>query len=109
MNDMVYVFGTFTAMMLISFGQRALPFAASDWLQRQHWARIVARFLPLAVMTLLVIHSATEAALSHDGLPIPEIVAIVTTLLLQWFIKNSLVSIFTGTIVYVLLLNLFFM
>ncbi len=109
MQDMSYLFLGFIAMGVISYAQRALPFAASTWLQRQRWARVLADFLPLAIMLILVVHSSTEAALSHGGLPIPEIVAVVSTLLLQWFLRNSLLSIFSGTLIYVLLLNLGFL
>ena len=108
MNDYGYLFATFFAMMIISFGERALPFAAGEWLQKQKWAIVVGKFLPLAIMFLLVLHSSTGAALAHGGLPIPELAAIVATLVLQWFWKNALLSIFTGTLVYVVLFNSMF-
>ncbi len=108
MKDLGYLFGTFVVMMLISFGERALPFAASSWLQKQKWVRSVADFLPLAVMPILVVHTCVQAAQTHEGLPIPEILAVVVTLILQWFTKNSLLSIFSGTLTYIVLLNFFF-
>ncbi len=41
MNDYGYLFATFFAMMIISFGERALPFAAGEWLQKQKWAIVL--------------------------------------------------------------------
>ncbi len=108
MNDNVYLLTTFIVMMLISFGERALPFSCSQWLQKQKWAVELGRFLPLAIMFLLVIHSSTNATLAHGGLPLPEFVAVLSTLILQWFVKNPLLSIFSGTLVYVLLFNVLY-
>ena len=108
MNDYGYIFGVFFAMMIITFGERALPFASGEWLKKQKWALILGKFLPLAIMFLLVLHSSTAAALAHGGLPIPEFAAILATLVLQWFWKNALLSIFAGTLVYVVLFNSFF-
>lgn len=108
MNDYGYLFTTFFVMMVISFGERALPFAAGEWLKQQKWAVVLGKFLPLAIMFLLVIHSSTGAALAHGGLPIPEFAAILSTLVLQWFWKNALLSIFSGTLVYVILFNSLF-
>lgn len=105
MQDYSYIFCVFLAMMAVSFAERALPFIAGDWLKKQKWVASLGDFLPLAIMVLLVVSSATSAALGHDGYPIPEISAILTTVLLQWFFKNSLISIFAGTAVYVAILN----
>lgn len=105
MENYGYLFCVFLAMMVVSFGERALPFIAGDWLKKQKWVSSVGDFLPLAIMVLLVVSSATSAALKHDGYPIPEVSAILTTVLLQWFFKNSLISIFAGTAVYVAFLN----
>lgn len=105
MTDYGYVFGVFVAMMLVTFAERALPFAASRWLKQQAWVKALGAFLPLAIMVLLTVHSATGAALSHGGLPVAEVASILLTVLLQWFFKSPLVSIFSGTALYVLLRN----
>ncbi|MCD8339579.1 MAG: AzlD domain-containing protein, partial [Burkholderiales bacterium] len=102
MKDLGYLFATFAVMMAISFGERAVPFIASNWLQKQKWVKAVAEFLPLSVMAILVVHTCVQAAENHAGLPIPEILAVVVTLILQWFSKNSLRSIFAGTLTYIL-------
>lgn len=108
MDNYVYLFSVFVAMGAVTAIERGLPFAASNWLQKQSWVKSVGNFLPLAVMVLLVLHSSIDAAKHHEGLPVPEVVAIFLTLLLQWFLKNSLLSIFAGTACYVLFLNTLF-
>lgn len=108
MNHYGYLISVFIAMGLVSAAERMLPFVASRFLLRQRWVRIVGDFLPLAIMVLLVVHSATGAALSHAGLPVPEVAAILVTFILQWFLRNPLLSIFCGTACYVVLLNTLF-
>ncbi|MBQ8829761.1 MAG: AzlD domain-containing protein [Burkholderiaceae bacterium] len=105
MQDYGYLFLTFLVMGAISFFERALPFFASSWLKKQKLVSDLGDFLPLAIMVLLVVHSSTDAALSHNGLPYPEVCAIAITVLLQWFFKNALLSIFAGTALYVVLIN----
>lgn len=109
MNDLSYLFIVFIAMAAVSAAERMIPFAASSWLQKQRWVKPMGDFLPLAVMVLLVLHSSTESALARGGLPVPEAAAILVTLILQWFVKNPLLSIFSGTACYVMLLNAFFL
>lgn len=92
-----------TVMGLVTFGLRALPFVAAQWLARHRAVAVLGRFLPLAIMALLVLHSGVGAARGHA--PWPELVGIALVAALQWWGRNALVSILTGTAVYVLLRN----
>lgn len=111
MDDAIYLLTVFVAMAAVTAAERALPFVASQWLSRQRWVRDLGKFLPLAIMVLLVVHSAMGAAdgRSQDGLfgalPAPEVASIALTFLLQWLFKNALVAIFSGTALYVVLIN----
>ena len=105
MNDTLYVITVFLAMGAVTFAERALPFVASRWLKNQAWVRDVGSFLPLAVMVLLVLSSGAGFAAGHTGLPWQETVSVLLTVLVQWFFRNSLVSIFAGTALYVVLRN----
>jgi branched-subunit amino acid transport protein AzlD len=97
--DFGYLMLVFIAMAAVTFAERALPFAASKWLQKQRWVRDLGDFLPLAIMVLLTVHVARDAA------PTPEVVSIAFAFVLQWFLKNPLVSIFAGTALYVAWVN----
>lgn len=108
MDDMTYLFGVFVAMMLVNFVLRALPFVLGKRLMSYRWVSDLGKFLPLSIMALLALHATVGAARAHDGLPIPEIVAILLTVSLQWFLRNSLLSIFLGTTTYVVVLNVGF-
>lgn len=100
-----YLIGVIAAMGLITFALRALPFVAAQWLQKHPLVQALGQFLPLAIMTLLLVHSATGAALEHASGPWPEVLAIALVVLLQWRSRNALLSIVLGTCLYVLMRN----
>ena len=97
--------GIIFIMGVITFALRALPFVAARWLQSHPLIARMGRFLPLAIMTLLLAHSARGGAQSHVGGPWPELAAIALTAGLQWRFKHPLISLLAGTALYVWLLN----
>ena len=105
MIDTGYALGAIILMALITFALRALPFVASRWLQRHAVVGRLGRFLPLAIMTLLLLHSIVGAAREHAGGPWPELLAAGLAALLQWRSRNPLLSIVAGTGLYLLLRN----
>jgi branched-subunit amino acid transport protein AzlD len=106
MIDSTYVIVVIAAMALVTFALRALPFLAAHWLKKHPIVQRLGQFLPLAIMTLLLLHSATGAALEHAAGPWPELLAVALVVLLQWRTRNALLSIVVGTCVYVLMRNL---
>ena len=62
MIDNGYALGVIAVMAVITYALRALPFVASRWLQRHDVVRRLGRFLPLAIMTLLLLHAIVGAA-----------------------------------------------
>lgn len=105
MQDIGYLLAVFIAMMVVTFIERALPFVASQWLVRQKWVNALGRFLPLAIMVLLTLHATVGATQARQSWPVAELLAIATTVALQWWIRNPLLSIFLGTGLYVVLIN----
>jgi branched-subunit amino acid transport protein AzlD len=101
--DTTYTLQALAVMGLVTFGLRALPFVAAQWLERHQEVRALGRFLPLAIMALLVLHSGVGAARGHA--PLPEALAIGLVAALQWWGRNALVSILTSTALYVWLRN----
>lgn len=94
-------------MAAITFGLRALPFVAAGFLRRHRLIRELGRFLPAAILALLLIH--TLLGFMQQDLPTvgawPVVAATLTTLILQQLFRNPLLSIFLGTGLYVLLRN----
>ena len=103
--DTSYLLTVIFVMGAVTFGLRALPFLSAHWLRRSPVIQHLGRFLPLAIMALLLVHSASSAAREHANGPWPELLAIALTFLLQWRSRNPLLSIVGGTAIYVLLRN----
>lgn len=101
MIDSVYALAAIGIMAAITFGLRALPFLAARWLQQSTRVRALGGFLPLAVMILLMLHTALEQARGRPEAPWPELAGIGLTLGLQWRWRQPLLSILAGTALYV--------
>ena len=100
-----YIVAAILAMAFVTFALRALPFVAAQWLRKHPIVDQLGEFLPLAIMTLLTVHSAAGSATEHAGWPWPEALAIALVAILQWKRRNALLSILAGTCVYVMIRN----
>lgn len=105
MIDHAYLIGVIAAMALISFALRALPFVAAQWLNKHPLVHRLGDFLPLAIMTLLLVHSAVGNAATNPAAPWPELVAVALVVGLQWWQRNALLSIVLGVCAYVAMRN----
>ena len=105
MIDNRYAVGAIVAMGLVTFSLRALPFVAAQWLKKHPIVQRLGDFLPLAIMTLLMVHSVAGTAVENPNGPWSALGAAALVVLLQWRSKNALLSILLGTGVYVLLRN----
>ncbi|MEN9316838.1 MAG: hypothetical protein RJA99_4301 [Pseudomonadota bacterium] len=94
------------AAALVTFALRALPFLAARWLRAHPLVQRLGRFLPLAIMTILLLHALAGAAGSHAGGPWPELAAAALALAMQWKLRHPLTAILAATALYVLLRNL---
>jgi len=105
MKDTSYVLGVLLAMGAITFALRALPFVAAQWLKKHPFVQRLGRFLPLSIMTLLVLHALAGAAAEDLHGPWPELLAVTAVVALQWWRRNPLLSMLSGTLLYLLLRN----
>lgn len=105
MIDTSYALGVLAAMAVVTFGIRALPFLAARFLQSHPLVQRLGRFLPLAIMTLLLLHTLMGSARDNPSGPWAELAAVATVLALQWWYRHALLSILAGTALYVLLRN----
>lgn len=105
MIDIPYAIGAIIAMAVVTFGLRALPFLTARFLQKNPMVQQLGRFLPLAIMTLLLLHTLVGSARQNLSGPWQELLAVLAVLALQWWKKHPLLSILTGTALYVLLRN----
>jgi branched-subunit amino acid transport protein AzlD len=104
--DPYYLLGVIVAMGAVSFALRALPFVAAQWLNKHPLVHRLGEFLPLAIMTLLLVHSAVGNAADDPAAPWPELLAVALVVLLQWWRRNALLSIVLGVCAYVTMRNI---
>jgi branched-subunit amino acid transport protein AzlD len=105
MIDIPYAIGAIVAMAVVTFALRALPFLAARFLQSNPLVQQLGRFLPLAIMTLLLLHTLVGSARDNPTGPWAEGLAAAVVMALQWWKKHPLLSILVGTALYVLLRN----
>ena len=97
----VVVFGT----MLTRF----LPFVVfPDGKPTPKYIQYLGTSLPLAVFGFLVVYCLKSVTLLSGSHGIPEAIAIAATAILHFWKKNMLLSIFGGTVCYMLLVQFVF-
>lgn len=96
-------------MAAITFGSRLLPFLLfGRGKEPPGWVTYLGRYLPPAMIALLVVYCVKDIFFTSAGGWVPYLLAGGTVALLQWKTKNDLVSIFTGTLLCMALVQLMF-
>jgi len=72
------------------------------------YVQYLGKVLPSAVLGMLVIYCLKDVNVRMGSHGIPELIAIVTVVLLHFWKKQMLLSIAAGTIVYMILVQLVF-
>jgi len=99
--DLAYLIAFIVVMAFATFVTRALPF----WLfkDKQHpVVNYLGRYLPPAVMTLLVIYCLKDVDWSGPNYGLAELVSLGVVIAMHLAFKNALISIFSGTALYML-------
>ena len=96
MKDALAVAGAIVAMGLVTFALRGLPFVAAKWLQKNSLVMRLGRFLPLAIMTLLLVHAMLGATKAPGQGPWPELVSVALVVAVQWRTRQALLSMLVG-------------
>lgn len=98
--------GLVVLMTAITFGSRLLPFLLfGRGKQPPGWVVYLGKYLPPAMIALLVVYCVRDITFTALGGWLPYLVAGAAVVLLQWKTKNDLVSIFTGTALYMVLVQ----
>ena len=85
---------------------RALPFSMLRVLKGSPFIDFLAVLMPVGVMTVLVAYTLVGYSESPAAHFASALVALVATLLLHWWKRRADLSIFAGTALYMLLVNL---
>jgi len=105
MIDTVFAFQAIIGMAVVTIFLRAVPFMGAAHIHKFPLLLKLGRFLPPAIMTLLLLHTARGSVAEHNLGFWPELVSVLTAILLQWRFRQPLISIFAATGIYVVIRN----
>ena len=93
-------------MAAITFASRLLPFVLfGRGKEPAGWVVYLGRYLPPAMIALLVVYCVKDITFAMIGGWLPYLIAGAAVVLLQWKTRNDLVSIFAGTVLYMVLVQ----
>lgn len=96
-------------MALVTALTRFLPFICfKDENKRPKIVLYLGKVLPYALMGMLVVYCLKDVEFSAYPFATPELLGILITAILHIVFKNSMISIFGGTIVYMMLTQFVF-
>lgn len=72
------------------------------------YIQYLGKVLPYAVIGMLIVYCLKDISIFHGTYGLPEAIAILCIVLLHLWKKNTLLSIITGTIVYMILVQFVF-
>lgn len=98
-----YIWGVILVGTLATFATRALPFVLLGRFAQHPLLRFLGRYLPPVMMVLLVVYATADLISSSATLGI-VLMSTLCVALLQWTLKNPLISIFAGSLLYALLI-----
>ena len=87
---------------------RALPFLIFKGKKTPKFITYLGVYLPYAIMGMLVVYCLRNVSVTAAPHGLPELIAIIVTAGLQVWKKQGLLSILTGTVTYMLLVQLVF-
>lgn len=93
-------------MAVITFASRLLPFVLFSRIRPLRWVATVETVLPPLVLWLLVFYSFNNTQWSMAPYGIPALASVVMTVMIHHWKHDSLLSILTGTAVYMILTRL---
>ncbi|MGU3436218.1 branched-chain amino acid transporter permease [Actinomycetes bacterium M1A6_2h] len=108
MPDTVYVVAAIAIMAATTFALRALPFALLRPLRSSALVAYLGVYLPAGIMLILVMYSLREVSPASSTHGIPEVLAVGATVAVHLWKKNAVLSIVSGTVIYVALVNYVF-
>lgn len=105
----IYAFIQIMVIALVTAALRFLPFLVfPEGKKRPRVITYLGSVLPFGVMAMLVIYCLKSVSVLAWPYGIPELLAILGVVLLHLWRKNTLLSIFGGTAIYMLLVQVVF-
>lgn len=91
---------------LATMATRFIPFMVfNEKRKTPEFIEYIGKYLPLAVFSMLIVYCLKDVNLFAGTHGVPEAVAIVCTILIHLWRKNMLISIASGTVIYMILIR----
>ena len=95
-------------MAAVTIILRALPFIVLNGKETPEYITYLGKYLPYSIIAMLVVYCVKGVSLVKGSHSIPELIAIAVVAMLHVWKRNTLLSIVTGTILYMVLKQLVF-
>lgn len=92
----------------VTFATRAVPFLLFGRRRAPKVVLYLGHVLPPAIMATLVVYSLKDVSFMAGSHGLPELIACALVVILHLWKRNALISIFGGTIAYMLLVQFAF-
>ena len=106
MPDTSYLSAAVALAAAVTFALRALPFSTIEPLRSSRLAGELAVRMPGGLMLILVVYLLRDVPSGERAAAVVTLAAALAVVVLHVWRSNALLSIFTGTAVYVLAMNL---
>lgn len=103
----IEIYLAIAVMALVNFFTRVFPFLFFRKNELPSYIVFIEKFFPAVIMTILIVYSVKDVDFSLAPYGLKEIAGIVFTAVLHLSLKNYLISIFSGTIFYMALVQYF--
>ncbi len=91
---------------LVIFATRLFPFALFSRRDPPPLLRFIEKYIPPMIMAILLVYCLKDVDFIHRPFGLPQIIALAVTVASHLWKGNAMVSIFGGTIVFMVLRNL---
>lgn len=90
----------------VIFATRAFPFVLFSKKDPPQIIRFIEKYIPPMVMAVLLVYCFKDVNFTANPFGLSEILALYVTVMLHLWKSNSMISIFGGTIIYMVLIRL---
>ena len=91
---------------LVIFITRLFPFALFSKREPPPLLRFIEKYIPPMIMAILLVYCLKDVDFAHRPFGLPQLVALAVTVISHLWKGNAMVSIFGGTIIFMVLRNL---
>lgn len=101
-----YALSAIGIMAAVTYFLRVLPFVAFHNHETPGFVKYLGTYLPYSAMAMLVVYCLKDMDFAGATHAIPEVISVLVVVLLHIWKKNTVLSVITGTLCYMILIRL---